>query len=197
MAKNEEEINDEVWIKFLRKHWKMTILIIAGISIAAVCGLLLFLWFILPKALSTNLVPKSLSLWTMGSVVTFILNVILWEFLFIGIPVIVCAAVILLQWWRKLPDEEKEEYTGEPKKKGHRRRITNGAGGGFISFLVFITWLIIIYLDNQWNTVFAAWSIEYLVYSWITAFLWDLLIFGVPIGIVVLLWIRHEMKEKS
>ncbi|MHA1379178.1 MAG: hypothetical protein ACTSRG_12420 [Candidatus Helarchaeota archaeon] len=195
MAENEEEINDEVWIKFLRKHWKMAILIITGIGIAAVCGVLLFLWFILPNALSTNLLQKSLSFWTIGYALTFMLGVILWEFLFIGVPVIVCAVIIFLLWWKKLPDEEREEYIGNPKKK--RRRVSNSGGSGIFSFLVVITWLIIIYTDNNWNTFFAAWSIEYLVYSWISAFLWDLLIFGVPMSIALLLWIRHEMKEKS
>ncbi|MFX1450032.1 MAG: hypothetical protein ACFFCM_04255 [Promethearchaeota archaeon] len=194
MANNEEEIKNEVWKKYLRKHWKMTLLIIAGIGIAFVCALLLFLWFILPNALSTRLVPRNLSLWTVGSVISFILNVILWEFLFIGIPVIVSAALIFALWWRKLPDDEKEEYTGEPKEKGKRRRMSSG-GGGFFGFVIFITWLIIIYTDNQWNTPFIAWSIEYLVFSSITALLWDLLIFGVPIGIGGLLWILHEMKE--
>ncbi|MHA1301360.1 MAG: hypothetical protein ACTSO9_18205 [Candidatus Helarchaeota archaeon] len=195
MAENEEEITDEVWIKFLRKHWKMAILIITGISMAAICGVLLFLWFILPNALSTNLLQKSLSFWTIGYALTFILNVILWEFLFIGIPAIVCAVVIFLLWWKKLPDEEREEYIGDQKKKG--RRVSNSGGSGIFSFLVVITWLIIVYTDNNWNTFFAAWSIEYLVYSWISAFLWDLLIFGVPMSIALLLWIRHEMKEKS
>ena len=193
MVENEEKINDDTWKKFLRKHWQMTILIIAGIVIAVVCALLLFLWFILPNSLSTRLVPRSLSFWTVGSVISFILNVILWEFLFIGIPVIVCAAVIFALWWRKLPDDEKEEYTGEPKEKG-KRRMSSG-GGGFFGFVVFITWLIIIYTDNQWNTPFIAWSIEYLVFSCISAFLWDLLIFGVPLCIILSLWIIHELKE--
>ena len=190
--------NDEVWIKFLRKHWKMTILIAAGIGIAIICGLLLFLWFILPNALPNNILPKSLAFWTVGSVVNFVLNVILWEFLFIGIPVIACAALIFIQWWRKLPDEEKEEYTGEPKKKGKTRQITTGSsGGGIFSFLIFLTWLIIIYTDNQWDTFFATWSIEYFLYSWIAACLWDLLIFGVPICIVLVIWIHHEIKKES
>ena len=195
MAKNEEENNDEAWINFLRKHWKMAILFIAGISIAIVCAVLLFLWFILPTSISTSLVPMSLSLWTIVHIIAFILNVILWEFLFIIIPVIGCAAVIYLQWWKKLPEEEKEEYTGEPKRKGQRRRIRDGGGGGIISFLVTLTWLIIIYVDNHWDTPFAAWSIEYLVYSWIAALLWDLLILGVPMSIIAFLWIRHKMNE--
>ncbi len=194
---NNEDIKDEVWIKFFKNHWKMMLIIIAGVSVAAICGLLLFLWFILPNALSTRLVPRSLSLWTIGSVITFILNVILWEFLFIGIPVIVFVAVVFIQWWRKLPDEEKEEYKGEPKKKGYRQRMTGGSGGGVFSFLIFLTWLIIIYVENNWNTPFITWSIEYLVFSWISAILWDLLIFGVPLCVVLILWIRHEMMETS
>lgn len=196
MVENEEEISDKVWIKFLKKHWKMTLIIIAGVVIAAVSGFLLFIWFILPNALSTHIVPRNLSLWTVGFVLIFILNVILWEFLVIGIPVIVFAGVVFLLWWKKLPDEEKEEYTGKQEKKDSRR-VSNRNGGGAISFLVFITWLIIVYVNHQWDTPFITWSIEYLIFSFITAFLWDLLIFGVPISVGVLIWIWHEMKEIS
>ena len=195
MENDEEEITDEVWIKFLRNHWKMTIIIAAGIVVAAVCGFLLFLWFILPNTFKTNILQKSLSFWTVGFALSFILNVVLWEFLFIGIPVIVCAILIFTLWWRNLPEDEREDYTGEEKKDKNRQRIKNGGGGG-LSFLVFITWLIIVYADNQWNTFFMTWSFEYLIFSCISAFLWDLLIFGVPIGVIGLIWILYTMKEK-
>ncbi|NVM29893.1 MAG: hypothetical protein HWN65_13700 [Candidatus Helarchaeota archaeon] len=195
MVDNETEVSDEVWKKFLRRHWKMTLMIIAGISVATIGGFLLFYFFILPNAIGTGIVPLALSAWTMGNVISFILNIILWEFLIIGIPAIAVAAVIFLQWWNKLPDEEKEEYQREPKKKGPRRRITAGSGSGIISFLVFLTWCIIIYIDGKWDVAFSNWDLNYLTNSILAAFLWDLLIFGLPIGLILLWWLRREMKE--
>ena len=118
------------------------------------------------------------------------------EFIIIAIPVIAVAIVIIFQWCNKLPEEEKEEYKREPKKKGTRRRVTTGSsGGGLISFIVTIAWLIIVYTGGMWDTAFQFWTINYLISSWIWAVIWILLIIGIPIAVLVIFWIRREIKE--
>ncbi|MHA1427893.1 MAG: hypothetical protein ACTSQI_18075 [Candidatus Helarchaeota archaeon] len=194
MENKEEEKIDETWKKFLRKHWKMTLLLIGAGAGAVVGALLVFLW-VVANAQATGLVPIDLGMWTVGYTVTFIINVILWELLFIGIPVVVAAILIIMLWWKKLPEEEREEYKREPKKGWRRRGTSSGGGGGIISFLVMITWLIIIWVDNMWNIAFEDWFFNYWIYSGLAAFLWVLLIFGVPITILIILWLRRELKE--
>ncbi|MHA1650207.1 MAG: hypothetical protein ACTSYB_08435 [Candidatus Helarchaeota archaeon] len=195
MSASEEEINDEVWKKFLRKHLQVVLfIIIVGIGVV-IGGIFVFLW-VVENSQKLGLVPTALGQWTIGHTVTFILEVILWEFIFIGIPLII-VAVITVYWWHKLPDDEREEYEREPKKKGPRRRLILGSGSGLISLTVFLTWLIIVWNDGMWNIAFQNWTINYLVYSTLTAILWDLLIIGIPVTIIVFLWIRREMKEES
>ncbi len=195
MSASEEEINDEVWKKFLRKHLQVVLfIIIVGIGVV-IGGIFVFLW-VVENSQKLGLVPTALGQWTIGYTVTFILEVILWEFIFIGIPLII-VAVITVYWWHKLPDDEREEYEREPKKKGPRRRLILGSGSGLISLTVFLTWLIIVWNDGMWNIAFQNWTINYLVYSTLTAILWDLLIIGIPVTIIVFLWIRREMKEES
>ena len=183
------ENESDAWKKFLRKHWNMLVVFIVGAILASIGAILVFLWFV-RDAQSTGLVPTTISLWTMGHMVTFTLHLILWEVLFIGIPVII-AAVGGWLWWKKLPDEEKKEYHFFSK----RSRATSG-GGGAISLLFYIAFFIKVWMDGNWNVAFATWTFDYLVYSCLTVLAWILIIFGIPIALGIIWWIRHEMKKE-
>lgn len=189
MAETGSENGREIWKEFLRKHWNMLALFVAGAVLASIGAILVYLWFV-GYAQSTALVPKTLSLWTMGHLVTFLLYLILWEVLFVGIPVII-AAVAGWLWWKKLPGEEKNEY----HFFGTRSRATSG-GGGSVSLLVLIAFCIKVFVDGKWNVAFAAWTFDYLVYSLLWALIWVLIIFGIPAVLGIIWWINHEMKKK-
>lgn len=193
MAETEEAIRDRVFIKFLKRQWKMTLVIAGLIAAAAVAALFVFLW-VVADAQATGLVPASIGLWSVGYVITFILHVILWEFVFVGTWGIPVAALIYLLWWKKIPDEERKEYVGEPKKK--RRGMAAGRGGGFISFIVTITWLIMIWINGRWNLAFQAWTFNDFVYSWLHAAAWDLLILGIPAAILIIGYVVYEVRKE-
>ncbi|UCE43955.1 MAG: hypothetical protein JSV57_00160 [Candidatus Bathyarchaeota archaeon] len=126
----------------------------------------------------------------MGYLVTFLLHLIFWEVLLIGVPVII-AVVAGWLWWRKLPAEEREEY----HFFGKRSRATSG-GGGAISLLHFIVFCIKVFTDGNWDVAFATWTFDYLVYSCLLALIWILIISGIPVALGILWWMRHEMKKK-
>jgi hypothetical protein len=179
--------NGSDWKKFLGKHWSI-------VALFAVAGILLFvgaiyvcLWFV-GDAQSTGLVPSTLGLWTMGHIVTFILHLIFWELIFIGVPTIV-GAVAGWQWWSRLPVEEKKEY----HFFGKRSRTT---GGGGVSALLMIAFAIKVYIDGNWNVAISTWTLDYVVGSMITILIWMAVIFGIPISIAIVLWMRHEMHKK-
>jgi hypothetical protein len=93
------------------------------------------------------------------------------------------------QWWRKLPAEEKKyRFFG-------RRSRTRGGGGGF-SVLLFIAFAIKVFIDGNWNVAISTWTLDYVVGSMILILIWMVVIFGIPIAIGVVWWIRHEMKKK-
>ena len=189
MTKIGSESGSEIWKKFLRKHWNMLVYWIIAAIVAAIGAILVYLWFV-GDAQSTGLVPTTLGLWAMGHLVTFLLHLIFWEVLLIGIPVII-AAVAGWLWWKKLPDEEKKEY----HFFGTRSRATSG-GGGSISLLLLIAFCIKVFTDGNWNVAFATWTFDYLVYSLLSALIWILIIFGIPIALGIIWWINHEMKKK-
>jgi len=183
---NNEEFLDEGEKRFLRRHWRMAIVFAAVIAAGATGAVLVLLWFV-ATAQATALVPALLGQWSIGAIITFILHLIFWELLLVGSWVLVIVLVIIFQWYLKLPEEERLES----RKRG--RREESDAFG----FLVGITWLIVVWLDGRWNLAFDSWTFNDWVYSFLAAFLWDLLIFGVPIALAFLWWMRREMKKES
>jgi len=192
MVELELEPDEKIWKKFLRKHWKMFVLFVVAAILVIAGAILVFLWFV-GDAQVTSLVPATVGLWTLGYLVTFLLYLIFWEVLFIGIPVIITVAAIYFIWWKKIPDEERKEYRRRHLFGKSSRRTD---GGGAISLLVNIVFIIKVYLDGNWNVPFATWTFDYLVYSYLWALIWILIIFGIPILLGGSWWIRREMKKK-
>jgi len=184
MAENESE---KVFLKFVRKHWGMLVLFALVAVLVSIGAILVYLW-VVGYAQLTGLVPATLGLWAMGNIVTFLLHLIFWEVLLIGVPIILAAAAIFSLWWKELPDEEKEEY------RWKQSRTTSG--GESISLLVFIAFCIKVFIDGNWNVAFATWTFDYVVYSLLSACIWVLIIFGIPIVLGIIWWIRREMKKK-
>jgi len=182
--------NGSEWKKFFRKHWNIVALFVMAVILASIGAVYVFLWFV-GDAQSTDLVPSTLGLWTMGNLVTFILHAIFWELLLIGVPVAL-AAVAGWLWWRRLSSEEKKEY----HFFGKRSRTTSGGGG--ISLLFFIAFCIKVFIDGNWNVAFETetWTLDYFVYSMLWILIWSLIIVGIPVAIGIIWWIRHEMKKK-
>ena len=178
---------DSDWRKFIRKHWCIVAVFAVAVALALAGAVYVFWWFA-GNAQTIGLVPSTLGLWTMNNVVMYILNLIFWEIIFIGIPAIV-GALAGWQWWRKLPAEEKEHHFF-----GRRSRTTGGGSG--ISVLLFIAFAIKVYVDGKWNVPISTWTLDYVVGSMIAILIWIAVIFGIPIAIGIVWWIRHEMKKK-
>jgi hypothetical protein len=173
---------------FVRGHWKMFLLFAVGAVLVVIGAILVLLW-VVGQAQTTNLVPSTLGLWTMGYLVTFLLNLIFWEVLLIGVPVIV-AGIAIWQWWKRLPQEERY------RSRSLRSRSRQTGGGNFFSLVVFIAFCIKISLDGNWNLAFSAWTLDYLVYSVLTALVWVLIIFGIPIAIGVIWWVLRRRRAR-
>jgi hypothetical protein len=176
------------WKKFLRKHWNIVALFVVAAILAFIGAIYVYLWFV-GEAQLTGLVPSTLGLWTMGHLVTFILHLIFWELLFIGVPAIIGAVAGWL-WWRKLPNEEKSEY----HFFGKRSRTTRGGGG--VSVLLMIAFAIKVFIDGNWNVAIGTWTLNYVVYSMLTILIWIVAIFGIPAAIGIIWWLSREMKKK-
>jgi hypothetical protein len=187
MTEENSAAKDSDWNRFIRKHWGIVAVFVAAVALAFAGAVYVFWWFA-GNAQSTNLVPHTLNLWTMDNVVMFILHLIFWELVLIGIPVAV-GAVIGWQWWKRLPDEEKEHHLFG---RGSRSRNAGNA----MSLLLFIAFAIKVYVDGNWNVAISTWTLDYVVGSMITILIWTAAVFAIPVAIGVLWWIRHELNKK-
>lgn len=175
-----EKLRGEGWKKFVRRHGKMTALVVGWIVAAAAAMLLVFLW-VVADAQAMGLVESELGRWTVGLFFTFLLQVILWELILVASWVIPTAVLMYLLWYKKLPAEERKEYEGGPK-----RSRSAGEDSGF-SFFVGLVWLAIVWLDGKWNLAFQDWTFNDWVYSWMWAGLVVLVIAGIP-GLMYIVW---------
>lgn len=176
------------WKKFLRKHWGAAAIFVIVAILALVGAIYVYLWFV-GEAQSIGLVPSTLSLWTMNNILMFILHLIFWELLYIGIPAII-VAVVGWQWWKRLPEAEKKEY----HLFGKRSRASSGGGG--VSALLMIAFAIKVYIDGNWNVAIATWTLDYVVDSMVSILIWGLIIFGIPAAIIGIIWLSREMKKE-
>jgi hypothetical protein len=80
---------------------------------------------------------------------------------------------------------------------GRRVASRSTSGGNAVSLLVFIAFCIKIYLDGNWNVAIATWTFDYLVYSVLSALIWILIIFGIPIAIGVIWWMSRGMRMRT
>jgi hypothetical protein len=172
--------------RFLKKHWRMIMILIVIGAVALIVAAFVFTWFV-ALAQSIGLVPTTLGLWSIGHVITFILYLIFWELVLVGSWVLVIVAVVLIRWYMKLPEEERQQKP----KRGRREE------GDAFGFLVGITWLIVVWLDGRWDLAFNAWTFNDWIYSFLAALMWDLIIFGIPILIGFLWWMNKEIKTES
>jgi len=185
-----EEIG-KVWKKFLKNHWQILVLAIAILIIAVIGAIYVLFWFV-GEAQTIGLIPTLLGEVALSHLIFFILHLIFWEAVFIGIPLLVFFGILYGGWWKRLPAKERKEY-----RKAHlfgKRSKRSDAGGGF-SFIIFIAFVIKIILDGNWNWPFAEWGINYLVYSWFIAFIWIAVICGIPMLIGGLWWLNREMNK--
>jgi len=193
MMENGSESSEKIWKKFLRIHLKMLVVFVVVAILAVTGAILVFLWFV-GDAQATSLIPGSLNLWNLGYLITFLLHMIFWEIVFIGIPLIITALAIFFLWWKKLPTQERHEY-----RHGHLfgKQSRSRDGGGAITFLINIGFIIKVYLDGNWNVPFASWTFDYLVYSYLWVIIWMVIIFGIPLVIGTVLWLHREMKKTT
>jgi hypothetical protein len=186
MEPNIEE-KDKVWKVFLRKHWKIAAIAISGVVAAAIVAVFVLLWFVV-TAQVTGFVPAILGQWTIGNVWAFCWHLLWWEIVFVVSWAGPATIILVIFWYKKLSPEERKELEGDSK---HGKSASEGGG---VSFIVTVTWLIQMWLVGRWDLAFQAWTLNDWIYTWLTAFLWDLIIFGIPIALIALGYLYKEMQ---
>lgn len=190
----EEKSKETYWKEFAKKNWKL-------IAVAFVACVILFIVALLVLILYINTSPIggmgtwTLNDWTLNYIVGFMIQIILWELLFVGLPAGIFFGVGGYLWWSRLSEEDKQEYKAREKKNKHRKRNAGGSGGG--SFFMFIAYCIYIATQGKYDTPFGNESYSYWVFAGFYTFMWLLIIFGIPIAVILLIVYLTYWRKKS
>ena len=190
MTETKDEVQIESWKKIVKEYWKYLIFIALGIVGAIIGAIFVGRWFVI-EAQAVGLVPQLINQWTVGCVITFLLHLLLWEFVIIGIPVIVSAIVLIKIAMRRVPEGETPKREPKPRDKRFRWGLIRG---GFI-FLTPLVWLFTVFNDNMWNIEFQFWNFDYLAFSAIHAIIITLVVVGIPTAIYAIVWINDIIEE--
>lgn len=172
-----EQEFDEEKLRFLKKYWKMTMMIVVIAAAAVVVSVLVLLWQV-----NIATVPTTLGQWSIGIIISFILNLVFWELLLVGSWVAVLLLVLYFMWYSKLPEEDRKKWDG----RGNRENTD------VIGFFIAIAWLIMLYVDGRWNLTFDSWTFVDWVWSWLYAAFWVLVIGGIIVVIALIAWLAKE-----
>ncbi|MFX1320602.1 MAG: hypothetical protein ACFFAQ_03050 [Promethearchaeota archaeon] len=192
-----EDVSDEIfWKNIIKQYWKIFVICIIAVIVCAIGVLLVLVWFIETSTLGGQ-GEWTFNQWTLNYVVGFMILIILWELLLVGVPAALFFGVGGYLWWKKLPDEEKQVFKGREKreKKKYKHSKNWGGGGGFNIFM-FIAYCIVIAIDGNYNTRFGQLDYSYFIYAWFFTIMWLLIIFGIPVVIILLIVYFKVWRKK-
>lgn len=197
-----EDISDEAfWINKIKQYWKIFAICIIAAVVLVIGAFLVLVWFIETTPLpgvGDGIPPDTFNDWTLNYVVGFIILIILWELLFIGVPAALFFGVGGYLWWKRLPEEERLEFKEREKmeKKKYEHPKNWGGGGGF-SIFMFIAYCIVIAIDGNYNTRFGLLDYSYFIYAWFFTIMWLLIIFGIPVAIILIIVYFTVWRKKT
>ena len=190
---NEDLKEKTYWEKKIKEHWKPFVVVIIALIFAFIGAIIVLIWFIETSPIGAQ-GDALIGDWSLDWIVGFMILLILWELLFVGLPVVVFFIVGFYIWWNRLSDEDKAEFKARDKKK-HRTRNTGGEGGG--GLLMFIAYCIYIGLQGNYYAPFSSQPYSYWVYAMFYTLMWLVIIFGIPIGIILIIVYFAVWRKKS
>jgi len=191
---NEESSEETYWKKKISEYWKTFVVVIIACICLFIGALLVLIWYILTSPIG-GMGTWTFDQWTLNYIVGFMIQIILWELLFVGIPAVLFFGVGGYIWWNRLTDEQKQEHKAREKKKKHRKRNTGGESGG--GLFMFIAYCIYIAVNNNYNTKFGDENYSYWVFAWFYTLMWIIIIFGIPIAIILVIVYFTVWRKKS
>ncbi|NIQ05918.1 MAG: hypothetical protein GWO20_09415 [Candidatus Korarchaeota archaeon] len=191
MSNNESSSNEQFWKKQIKEHPIAFGIFIVACVLVITGALLVLRWFIETSPIGGQ-GTWTIDQWTLNDVVRFIIRIIFWELLLVGLPTGVFFGVGAYVWWKSLPEAEKQEFRNREKRKKTRARDT-----GVFNLITFIAFCIYVYFDGNYNTKFGDLPYSYFIYSWLYALMWMLILLGIPAAIILLIvyftvWRKNE-----
>ena len=133
----------------------------------------------------------------MGSVIEWVIFLILWTLVIVILPLIIVGAIVVaILWYNVFSSEQREEIKSQIKRDEERKRRLgkSSEGSGLFGFFMLIGVCIYVALDGNWTTEFGSLSFGYFVNAWIAVFLWALVFIAVG-AFIGLLWFVNKYEK--
>ncbi len=191
-----EELKEETfWKGMAKKHWP-AILIFAIVCVG------FFIWFftIILLYVDNSAIGGNgswnLGQFSVGTGILWLLVLIGWELLIGILPFVgIFCLIVAIYWFVILPEEDKEAIKTRDRKE-KKRKYRKTEGGGF-TFLITIAFLIVVYVQDQWLTEIGTVPYSYWIGAYLQGFIWVCIIAGIPILILVLIYIFVKSKKSE
>lgn len=193
-----DEVSEEsFWMGMIKKHWY--VLIIYGIALAGlIAGGFIVLWKYI-ESWSYSILPSgpnsTFDEFSLGIFVLWIIWLILWELLYVWLPVIgYCIIVTVILWYKIIPEEDKQAIKSrEKKEKKKTKKAAGGSGGaGFLFFLVF---MLVVYIDGNYWTLAGNLNYSYYLYAYLVGMFWVFIVLGIPFLIIIIIYVCKKWRK--
>ena len=188
MEEDENMSNKQFWKEEIKNRWKVLILFVVVIVFLSITGVYVLIWQIQTSPIG-NYGKATIDQWSLDWVVRFIIILILWELLFVGVPAALIFGLGGYLWWKRLPSDERTNIK-EYHSKNKKARDASGLG-----LFIFIAYCIYIAIDGNYYTPFGNRPYSYWLYSYLLTMGWLLIIVGIPMAVAGLLYLRYWLKK--
>ena len=177
----------------------MLVLVIIGIVEAFIGFILVILTFI------NNTRTPPIATWTfnqfsVGAVVLIAVLLILWMLLLVVLPTMGYFGIIAgVSWWKILSSDEKSTLKiwlkQEDRKEHRKKRMKRSGGSGGFSFLTILAFLIIVFVNGNWWTLFGNLNFSYFVIAYLTGIIWMAIIAAIVGTILLILFLLGKLEK--
>jgi hypothetical protein len=187
----------------IKKYWYLLVLVIIGVVGAFIGFILVILTFIENTGTASS---GAIATWTfdqfsVGTVVLIAVLLILWMLLIVFLPTVGYFGIIAgVSWWKILSNDEKSTlkiWMKQEDRKEHRKeRMKRSGGGGGFGFLTILAFLIIVFVNGNWWTLFGDLNFSYYVIAYLTGIIWMAIIAAIVGTILLILFLLGKLEKK-
>ena len=190
MEEEQKKSMEQFWKEEIKKHWKVLFLCVVAIVVLSIIAVTVLIWHIQTSPIG-NYGTATFDEWSLDWIVRFIIGLILWELLFVGVPAGLIFGLGGYLWWQRLPSDERTKF----KEQHSKNKKARGASG--FGLFIFIAYCIYIAIDGNYSTPFGNKPYSYWVYSYFLTIGWLLIIVGIPMAIAGLIYLRYWLKKSE
>lgn len=190
MVNEEQKSNAQFWREAIKNHWKIMIVGLGAIVLFSIIAIWTVFWHIQTSYIG-DYGNATFDEWSLNWIVIFVIVLVLWELLFVGLPAGLLFGLGGLLWWNRLPSEERAMFRKHEEKSNKKKEA-----GGF-GIVMFILYCIYIAIDGNFSAPFGSQPYSYWVFSYFMMIFWLLIIAGIPAAIIGLIYFKKWLNKSD